>query len=162
MAKVELLGFRQLQDTLRKFPDEVQERALQTGMRKAAGKLRTAIRRAAYAKVAKGYKRTNKLRESIRSAVGKNAQNKGKAWVGLKKARGEPKIRFYYKTLEFGRKAYSSKRRGAVKASPPMKPFFVRTVAANQAATMQILITETQKAIATAAGRAYAKSRGAR
>ena len=161
MAKVEVLGFKELQDELRKFPEAVQAQALQTGMRKAVGKLRTALRRAAYSKVAKGYKRTNKLRQAIRSAVGKRAENKGKAWVGLKKVPGESRVRFYYKTLEFGRKAYSRKR-GPVKATPPMKPFFVRTVAANQAATMQILIQETQRAIALAAGKAYARSKGRR
>jgi len=162
MARATISGLEALKAELRKFPDAVQARAVATGVRKAAAKLRTAVRRAAYAKVAKGYKRKNRLRYALRSAVGKRVQFKGKAWVALKAAPGEKRTRHYYKTLEVGRKAYTSKRRGAVAGSPPMKPFFAKTIRANSAATMRILITETQKAIAYEAGKAFARSKGRR
>lgn len=160
MARATISGLEALKAELRKFPDAVQARAVQTGVRKAAARLRTAVRRAAYAKVAKGYKRTNRLRQALRSAVGKKPQFKGKAWVALKQVPGEKRTRHYYKVLEVGRKAYTGRRRGKVKASPPMKPFFAKTVRANSAATMRILITETQKAIAYEAGKAYGRMKG--
>ena len=165
MAKVEFAGLAQLKRELEQFPEALQARAAQTGVRKAAGKLRTALRRAAYAKVVKGYKRTNRLRQAIRSAVGKRPQHKGKAWVALKQVPGEPRTRHYYKVLEAGRKAYQrAAKRGAGKyaGSPPMKPFWDKTVRANSAATMQILIAETQRAIAYEAGKAFARSKARR
>lgn len=163
MAKIELKGFDALRAELKKFPEKVQARAVQTGVRKAASNLRTAMRRGAYAKIlTKDRKRTNKLRYSIRSAVGKRPQYKGKAWVGLKLAPGETKVLSYYKTLERGRKAYTSKRRGSVRGSPPLKPFWERTWQSQRAAVREILIRETQKAIAYEAGKAYARSRGGR
>jgi hypothetical protein len=73
MAKVTIHGLEALIAELKKFPEAVQARATQTGVRKASAKLRTAFRQAAYAKLVKGYRRTNRLRNSIRSAVGKNA-----------------------------------------------------------------------------------------
>jgi len=181
MAKLEIKGADALKAELKKFPDAVQARAVQTGVRKAAGKLRTELRRAAYAKVARGYKRKNLLRQAIRSAVGKRPQFKGKAWVALKTVPGESRTRHYYKTLEVGRKPYqryaltkfqykrstktAMKRRrvgGKYAGSPPMKPFWDRTVRANNAAISTILITETLKAIAYEAGKALGRSKGRR
>jgi len=176
MAKLEIKGLAALREELKKFPEKVQERAAQTGVRKAAGKLRTALRRAAYAKVAAGYKRTNRLRQAIRSAVGKRLQYRGKAWVALKQVPGEPRTRHYYKVLEVGRKPYqryalTAGKGGALKrrrvggnyaGSPPMKPFWDKTVAANNAAIADILVTETLKAIAYEAGKALGRSRGGR
>jgi hypothetical protein len=163
MARVSISGLEQLKAELRKFPDAIQARAVQTGVRKAAGKLRTALRRAAYAKVAKGYKRKNRLRQAIRSAVGKRPQYKGKAWVGLKAVPGERQTRHYYKVLEAGRKAYRRRSNGAqYAASPAMKPFWQKTVRANSSATLRILIDETLKAIAYEAGKAFGRSKGRR
>lgn len=163
MARATISGLDALKAELRKFPDAVQARAVSTGVRKAAGKLRTALRRAAYAKVARGYKRKNRLRYALRSAVGKRPEFKGKAWVALKQVPGEKRTRHYYKVLEVGRKAYKRKRgRGNYAGSPPMKPFFAKTIRANSAATMRILLTETAKAIAYEAGKAYARSKRGR
>jgi HK97 gp10 family phage protein len=163
MAAVQILGVEQLKRELSKFPEAVQARAVQAGVRKAAGKLRTALRRAAYSQMkVRDRKRTNKLRQAIRSAVGKRGTNKGKAWVGLKKVPGESRIRFYYKTLEFGRKPYSKKGRGKYAGSPPMKPFWRTTVNATSGETMRILIEETQRAIAYEAGKAYGRMKGGR
>lgn len=181
MAAVQIAGLESLKDELRKFPEALQARATQTGVRKASAKLRTALRRAAYSKMkVKGYQRTNRLRQAIRSAVGKRPIYKGKAWVALKAVPGEQRTRHYYKTLEAGRKPYRRKylvafrgrwgaifhRRKAVggkyAGSPAMKPFWARTVRANSAATMEILLTETRKAIAFEAGKAFARSKGKR
>lgn len=174
MAKFSINGLDALRRELRAFPDAVQARAAATGMRKASAKLRTALRRAAYAKIAKGYKRTNKLRQAIRSAVGKRPQFKGKAWVALKAAPGEKRTRYYYKVLEAGRKPYrryaprkagSTRRQrigGQYAGSPPMKPFWDRTVRVNAAATLRIIVDETRKAIAVEAGKAYARSKAGR
>jgi len=176
MARLEISGLDQLKAELKKFPEAVQMRATQTGVRKASAKLRTALRRGAYAKIAKGYKRTNRLRQAIRSAVGKRPQYKGKAWVALKQVPGEKRTRHYYKVLEAGRKPYQRyaltagkggalKRRrvgGKYAGSPPMKPFWDKTWRANAGAVIQIMIVETQKAIAYEAGKAYARSRAGR
>jgi hypothetical protein len=119
------------------------------------------MRRGAYAApLVKGYKRTNKLRQSLRSAVGKKPANKGKAWVGLRKIPGEKRALSYYATLESGRAGYASKRRGAVKGSPPMRPFFARTWNAQRGAVGRILVEETGRALAYEAGKAYARSKG--
>src|SRR5262245_32887184 len=101
MATCKIVGLDQLREELRMFPARLQTRAVATGVRKAAASLRTAFRRAAYAApMAKGYKKTGKLRLALRSAVGKKANNKGKAWVGLKRIAGESRMRGYYRTLE--------------------------------------------------------------
>ena len=90
MARVHIAGLDALKEALKEFPLALQERAVTKGVRKAAATLRTAMRRGAYAApLAKGYKRTNKLRNSLRSAVARKPQFKGKAWVGLKKIPGE-------------------------------------------------------------------------
>lgn len=163
MAAVKIRGLDELRETLKAFPAAVQTRATNTGVRKASGKLTTAFRRAAYAApLAKGYRRTGRLRKSLRAQVGKTPANKGKAWVGLKKARGEKRVLNYYKTLEFGRSAYASKRRGGVAGSPPLRPFFLRAWLANRQAIGQILVAETEKALIYEAAKAAAKSRGKR
>lgn len=163
MATVSIDGLEALRRELRKFPEAVQAQAAAKGMGKAAGKLRTALRRAAYAKVAPGYKRKNRLRQAIRSAIGKRPQYKGKAWVALKPIPGEKRARDYYKVLEAGRKPYRKRSTGRkVAGSPPMKPFWNQTVRANAAATLRIMLDETRKAIAFAAGKAYGRARGRR
>lgn len=162
-ARVSISGLDQLKRELEAFPAAVQARAVQTGVRKASGKLRTAMRRAAYAKMkTKGYKRTNKLRQALRSAIGKRPQFKGKAWVALKQVPGEPRTRHYYKVLEVGRKAFTGRRRGKVAGSPPMKPFFDQTWRAQRGAVTQIMLDETRRAIAFEAGKAYGRSKGRR
>jgi len=163
MAKLEIKGLAALKAELEKFPAAVQERAATTGVRKASAKMRTALRQAAYAKVAKGYKRTNRLRQAIRSAVGKRQQYKGKAWVALKEVPGEKRTRHYYNVLEVGRKAYQRRHGGGNYAgSPPMRPFWAKAVAANTAQIADILVTETLKAIAYEAGKAYGRMKGRR
>jgi len=172
MAKVTVQGLAALVEELKKFPEALQARATQTGVRKAAGKLRTALRRGAYAKMlTRNRKRTNRLRSGIRSAVGKKPAFKGKAWVALKASAGEPRPRYYYKTLEQGRKPYQrkamvgGKRRrvgGKYAGSPPMKPFWSRTVRQTGPMVQSILMDETRKAIAYEAGKAYARSKGRR
>lgn len=184
MARVHIAGLDELKRQLKEFPKALQERAVNKGVRKAAATLRTAMRRGAYAApLVKGYKRTNLLRNSLRSAVARKPQFKGKAWVGLKKIPGRQRPLSYYKTLEVGRKPYqrkginrprmvgkmgrllhrNAKRTGAaVAGSPAMRPFFNRTWLANRARVGAILVEETRKALAYEAGKAYGKSKGKR
>lgn len=160
MAAVRIAGLEELRRQLAEFPKALQERATAKGVRKASATLRTALRRGAYAApLAKGYKRTNRLRNSLRSAVARKPGNKGKAWVGLKKIPGTARPLSYYKTLETGRKPYSSKKRGAVRGSFPMRPFFRRTWEANKIMVGNVLVEETRKALAYEAARAFAKSK---
>lgn len=163
MAAVKIKGLEALRESLKEFPAKVQQRATNTGVRKASSKLTTVLRRAAYAApLAKGYKRTGKLRRSLRAQVGKTPANKGKAWVGLKKAPGEKRVLNYYKTLEFGRSAYTSKGRGAVAGNKPLRPFFMRAWLASRATIGSILVTETEKALIYEAAKAYGRSKGKR
>jgi hypothetical protein len=149
MAGMTIIGLEQLRAELRAFPAALQTRAINTGLRKASAQLRTAFRRGAYsAPMAKGYKRTGKLRLALRSAVGKRASKKGKAWVGLKKIAGESGARNYYRTLEFGRKG-----------GPPLRPFFAKVWNAQRATVGAIIVAETRKAIAYEAGKALGRSR---
>jgi hypothetical protein len=161
MARVEIMGLEALRDSLKQFPAKLQTRAVNTGVRKASASLRTAMRRGAYAApLAKGYKGTNKLRQSLRSAVGKKPENKGRAWVGLKKLPGAKRALSYYSVLESGRKGYTGKRRGAVKGSPPMRPFFAKVWGAQRARIGRMLVDETAKALAYEAGKALGRSKG--
>jgi hypothetical protein len=181
MARVHIVGLDALRESLKEFPKALQERAVNKGVRKAAATLRTAMRRGAYAApLAKGYKRTNKLRNSLRSAVARKPQFRGKAWVGLKRIPGNQRPLSYYKVLEKGRKPYTrrgrtaahiaalskrQRRRGAgsaVAGSFPMRPFFNRTWLANRARVGAILVEETKKALAYEAGKAYGRSKGKR
>jgi hypothetical protein len=152
MAKFRIAGLDFLKAELKTFPDKVQTRVIQTGVRKAAAQLRTAFRRGAYAApLAPGYRRTGKLRLALRSQVGRKPKNKGKAWVGLKKIPGEGRARNYYRTLEFGRKG-----------GPPLRPFFGKVWNAQRGTVGAILVAETRKALAHEAGKAYGRSKGRR
>lgn len=181
-ASVKLIGADFLKQELKAFPAKVQERAIQTGLRKGAGILTTQLRRSAYAGPPKSprYKFTRTLRKALRSAVGKKGgPNAGKAWVGLKRIKGETKARNYYRVLEVGRRPYQRsagrttslfgrvlralKRSGAVSApryegSPPMRPFFAQAWAAKRTEVGQAIVTATRVALAREAGRAYARS----
>jgi hypothetical protein len=151
-VKVEIIGIEQLREQMKKFPDKVVTRVINKGVRKASATLRTALRRGAYAApLVVGYRKTNKLRQSLRSIVGKKPANRGKAWVGLKKIPGQGQSLNYYSTLEYGRKG-----------GKPLRPFFFKTWAAQRGPVGRVLVEETGKALAYEAGKAYAKSKGRR
>ena len=95
MAEVEVQGLKELKDIMDTFPGKVKKRAANAGISKAAGRMRTYLRRASP-------KRSGELRRSI--GVGRSRRT-GSAWVGLRK-------NYYYKRLEFdydGTHAYFEK-----------------------------------------------------
>jgi hypothetical protein len=167
---VKLIGAKALAAELKKFPDAVQARAINMGVKAGARILTTHMRRVAYsgngkAKTKRGFTKT--LRKAIKFAAGKpkaNRRTAGKAWVGLKKIKGETKARNYYRVLEFGRKAYKRIKTGHAYAAhkQPMRPFFKRAWADKRDAVGQAIVNGTKAAIAREAGRALAKSKAAR
>ena len=169
----------ELVESLKQFPEAVQERAIKDGVSKGARDLAVAMRRAAYAAPAKtpaGF--TGTLRRAIRAVVGRHGDALGKAWIGLKKIRGESRLRFYYKTLEYGRKpgkrkiagsAYARrwggrkhyKYRAVAGTAEPLRPFFVAAWRANKDAIADDIVEATAAAVYAEAGKAYAKSKSA-
>lgn len=131
--KLELIGADELQRTLKQFPDAVAKRARRRGLRRAAARLRTLLRRDA----PKG-----ESRELRRSIGVKNL--KYISSVGLQK-------NFYYRVLD------APSDRGA-----PLRPWFEQSVKRHQESAAQLIITETKKAIAFEAGKAYARSKAKR
>lgn len=163
-ATCRLIGADLLKAELKLFPERVQTAAIESGVRKGAGILRTAMRRQAYqgpAKTPAGFTRT--LRKALRSAVGKKrSKNAGKAWVGLKKIKGESRARNYYRVLEFGRKPYKKKSGAAFRGTPnPMRPFFAKAWEAKRAEVGQAIVTGARQALAKEAGKVWARSRAA-
>jgi hypothetical protein len=134
---VKLKGAEELAALLEQLPEKAALKASRTGLAKSAARLRTYIRRAAPRK-------DGKLRLAIRSAV---ARKSPQAFVKLGKIRGESKIRFYYKTLEFGRKPH--KRKGKPRAGSPQMAthFFNYAFARHRTEIAQMTVEETRKAI---------------
>lgn len=162
-ATCRVVGADLLKAELKLFPERVQTAAIESGVRKGAGILRTAMRRQAYqgpAKTPAGFTRT--LRKALRSAVGKRrGKNAGKAWVGLKKVKGEARARNYYRVLEFGRKPYKTKSGAAYAGSPPMRPFFEKAWNDKREEVSQAIITGTRVALAKEAGKVWGRTRAA-
>jgi hypothetical protein len=126
---IELVGARELNELLRKFPGRVAFAARKAGVRKAAAKMRTYLRRGAP-------KGTGTFRKALGIKIGKY----GNAYVGLRE-------RYYYKTLEFGRRG-----------GPPLHPFFLATVERHKAEIAQMMVDEARKALYREAGKAFAQS----
>ena len=132
MAEFKMVGVEALMRDLNKFPDNVSRNVQKKGLRKAAARMRTYLRRAAP-------RVSGELRNSI--AIGKPSRsNPGRLRVGLMR-------NFYYKTLEFGREG------GA-----PMHPFFESAAERHAGDVSNVLVEETQKALAYEAGKIYARS----
>jgi len=146
---VTLKGAKELADLLQSMPDTAATKAQRTGLGKGAARLRTYIRRAAPRK--KGI-----LKSAIRSAM---ARKKFAAYVKLGKVRGEKQIRFYYKTLEHGRKAYTRRKTGkSYAASPQMATnFFEWTFVRHQTEIAQLIVNETRIALYKNAGQLAAR-----
>lgn len=135
-------GFRDLQRELVKFGPRVDNRARKTGLRKTS----QAVRRHLKSKAPEG--ETGNLRKSIGYKV---ARRSPRAWIGLRD-------RFYYKTLEFGRKEHT--RRGAVIAEqPPMNQWFSRAWRVIENRIQSMLINEYRKATLTEARKEYQRSK---
>ena len=130
---VEIKGFAALKSDLGKFPEKVAVTAQKKGLRKAAGRMRTYLRRAAP-------RDSGNLRKSIGIIRPRRGAPQNKLRVGLT-------TRFYYKTLEV------RSARGA-----PLHPFFERAAERHSGDVMQIIVDETRKALYFEAGKLYAKS----
>jgi hypothetical protein len=141
---VQVKGAVELAELLKQLPEKAALKASRTGLSKSAARLRTYIRRSVPRK-------SGKLRAAIRSAVARKSPT---AFVKLGKIKGESKIRFYYKTLEYGRKAYARKKvlgiwgGGNYAASPQMAThFFNYAFARHRSEISQMVVVETRKAI---------------
>ena len=127
---MKLQGADALLKDLKAFGPSVSQKAAKTGVRKAAQYLRREFKREAP-------RVSGTLRKSIKLKMGRD----GKAWVGLRE-------RYYYKTLEFGRKG-----------GPPLHPFFERVWNQHRGQAAQMIVDETRKAVYVEAGKVYARSR---
>lgn len=124
-------GARELSELLKTFPEKVKQRAVDTGVRQAGARLRTALRRAAPRK-------TGTLRQSIGSRFDRRT---GIVRVGLM-------TRFYFKSLEL------TTKRGA-----PLRPFFDAAWKQNREQVAQLIIDNATKALYTEAGKIYARTK---
>jgi hypothetical protein len=110
-AAIRIDGLEQLNKILKEMPDNVQRKVAVAGVRIAGSRLRTFMRRHV-----KRLKDKGLLEKAISMKYGKG-KNAAKVTVGLNS-------RFYYKTLEQGRKAYErTNKRGTrfkVSATPIM------------------------------------------
>lgn len=124
-------GGVELEKLLKTFPDKVQLRVRRAGLRRAAAKFRTLLRREAP-------KRYGNLRKSIKIKVHRNKT----VSVGLKE-------RFYYKTLD-----YPYPDRG----NKALRPWFEDAIDHHKRGILQLIVQETNSALMREAGKAYSQS----
>lgn len=126
----DLEGMKAVTEIFSVFPLNVQKRATKAGYAKAAGRLRTLLRRDAP-------KGTGNLRRAIKVKRHRN----GSFTIGLKE-------RYYYKTLDF---MYP---RGG-----EYNPWFEQSVERHAHSTLNLCVVAMHEAISREAGKSYAKSR---
>jgi len=136
MSDFKVEGISELNELLETLPFNVQRRVQNRGLAKAAGKMRTYLRRRARA-----MNGTGTLAKSIGILRTRGRQRKGFVKVGLT-------TRYYYKTLELG----GFTRRGK-SYSKGLHPFFEETVELHHKEIAQIIIDETGKAVAEVWGK---------
>ena len=124
-------GIKTLQEILKVTPKNIETRVAKKGITKASSRMRLRVRQAAP-------KVTGTLRKAIQVSKSKRYPI---AWVGLKKIKGESKVRNYYNKLEKGQNA-----------------FFAEAVRAASPEVLNILKSETIAALYEEAGKQYAKS----
>jgi hypothetical protein len=164
MMSLYLKGWEQALRILPQFEEKTAQRIKSKSLSSAGARMRTYMRRAAP-------EQTGTMKKSIKTW--KNKQTK-EQMVGLAD-------RFYYKTLEFGRKAHTRsppnfvgpklkgkrrmRREGPqtvkVKATGPLRPWFFRAYDAHKNEVAQVLIDEIKKNIYIEAGKIYAQNRNA-
>ncbi len=123
---MKFLGLASLQKSLDELPGNVQQRAVDKGIKEAARHIRRQMKAAAP-------KNTGTLRRAITMRY---SRRQGRAWIGLGTIKGETKTRFYYKTLEY------SSARGA-----PLNPFMQRVFNSNRLAAQSLIINGTRQAL---------------
>lgn len=145
MAKevMQLKGADFLTKKLEAMGPTVSNRAASRGVQKAAMYARKEFRKEA----PRG--ETGKLRKSITVKAYGRPKNGGKkkAYVGLRKIKGESQGLWYYRTLEFPH------ARGE-----PYKPFFEKTWESIKRKAAQMIIDETTKALYAEAAKVYRQS----
>jgi len=140
---LKVTGEAELRAFLQQLPEKVAKEAVTDGLKKSAARLRTLLRRAAPRK-------DGHLRKAIQSRVGRVSGPKAlRAWVGVKKIKGEKAARNYYAVLEKGRRAYTRKNGRPVKAAPQMaqNAFMHKTFNGVRGGVNQIQIEATRAAI---------------
>ncbi len=140
---MELKGADFLIKKLEAFGPTVSNRAASRGVAKTAAYVRREFRRAA----PEGD--TKNLKKSIQLKTYGRPRNGGpkKAYVGLRKIKGETQGRWYYRTLEFTHK------RGE-----PYFPFFEKTWESIKRRAAEMIIEETTKQVYLEAGKVYRQS----
>lgn len=138
---IELVGLNELKRELAKFGPKVEQRARKKGLRRVAVNLRRYFK----SQAPKGA--TGELRKSIKFKV---ARKRASAWIGLRD-------RFYYKTLEFGRREHV--RGGSlIEEQEPSHPWFMEAWEVVRSRTRQQLVTELRKALYEEARLEYQRS----
>ena len=138
MKEFNVEGIAEVKELLKALPFNVQRRVQNRGLAKAAGKMRTYLRREARAMGG-----TGTLAKSIGILRTKGRQRKGFVKVGLTK-------NYFYKTLELG----GFTRKGT-HYTEGFHPFFEKTVEKHHKEIAQIIIDETSKAIAEVWGKKF-------
>lgn len=139
---MQLVGAAQVHTLLAAYPVMVQKAAERTGMRKSSKVLAMYLQQAAPAK-------TGMLRKAMRVKKVRAPRGLLKYQVGLRSAKGESKVRFYYKTLEL------QSKRGA-----PLHPFFMQTWEAHKVEIAQLIVDNTRQAVYDEAARIYRRTMG--
>lgn len=123
-------GMDSLSKTFKEMPADVRKRAEKRGLRRAAAKLRTAIRRDA----------PNPQTRNLRRSIQVKRRRNGSFGVGLYD-------RYYYKTLDL------NSARGE-----PLNNWFEASVNRHKQTALDLTMDELKKALAYEAGRALARS----
>lgn len=141
---MKLVGADFLSKQMKAFGPTVAKQAAKTGLRKAGLELRKQLWRAAP-------KRSNPSK--LKKSIGLKSYGKWKnpaVFVGLRKAKGESRGLWYYRTLEFDHargKAYN--------------PFFDKTYNRHRRRIAKYIVSGTTKALYTEATKVYEKSKRA-
>jgi len=149
--EMKLIGADELLKNMRIIGPKVSKKASDQGVRAALRLLKRNFKAAAP-------KRTGELRRSIgmryypRSGIGLVGLRKTGADIKAFGA-GRAKVPYYYKTLEYGRKA--SNRQGP---SPPMAPFFGKVWDRFKGSAAQTIIQEAKVALYAEATKEYQRS----
>ena len=144
-ASIQLKGVEELNKLLTAYPYKVALTAQKRGLTRGAARLRTYFR-------AEMPRATGTLRKSVGYKTVKGSKG-SKVIVGLN-------TRFYYKTLEFGRKAHSRKGK-PVAATPPMHPLgFSKVWYSQREGIAQLIIDEAKRALYQEAANIHSKTLG--
>ena len=133
-----LEGFDALRKELEAFGPTVSDKAADRAIRGTARRYLTKLKRAAP-------KESGTLRKALQVKYSRRAK---KAWIGLRRIKGESGTRSYYKTLEM------QSARG-----PALNPFMMRHFASMKNELANEIIKQTRMELYKEAGRIHARQR---